>query len=177
MRGRLINPFLVDIAQLDTAATAADPDGGGELTSGYDDDFNEVVKVPSATKEGGASARQETAIVQLMCQVENDLTAQQAQLLSGDAGEFLFRLVFHFEELEDAGMVDPNGRATVRVNDRIVALRDCDSGELIREFLVEEGGAYITHALDRSYGLSGGKRNLLVCTVQEREQGLRNPPV
>lgn len=176
MRGRLINPFLVDIAQLDTAATAGDPDGGGDLTSGYDDVFGEVVKVPDADKEGGASARKEGAIIQLPCQVENDLTAQQAQLLSGNAGEFIFRLVFHFEDLEAGGYVDANGRSTIGLNDRIVALRTCPEAELIRTFLVAEGGAYITHALDRSYGLSGGARNLLVCYVQEREQGLRNPP-
>jgi hypothetical protein len=39
MRGRLINPFLAEIAQLDTVATTADPDDVGPLVSGYDPDF------------------------------------------------------------------------------------------------------------------------------------------
>lgn len=43
MRGRLINPFLAEITQLDTVATAADPDGAGALVSGYDSDFKETI--------------------------------------------------------------------------------------------------------------------------------------
>ena len=52
MRGRLINPFLAELAQLDMAATAADPDGAGPLTSGYDSDFKETAMVAGSGWRG-----------------------------------------------------------------------------------------------------------------------------
>ena len=54
MRGRLINPFLAEIAQLDTAATAADPDATGPAVSGYDPDFKEtlVLGTPGGDRVG-----------------------------------------------------------------------------------------------------------------------------
>jgi hypothetical protein len=173
VRGRLISPFIADIAQLDTSATEADPDGSGPLTSGYDPEFNEVVKLPSADP-GGASARVEKTIVQIPCQVEVDVLDKQDMAPSGDIGQQLMRLVFHFEDLEDLGLVQASGQSAIGVNDRLVAIRRCPGLELVREFPLPEG-MFIIEAKDRSFGLSGGERNLLVCTLQGRDQGLKTP--
>jgi hypothetical protein len=78
MRGRLINPFLAELARLDTAATAADPDGAGPLTSGYDPDFKETVVLPAA-----GSARREQPPIRLQCQVEIGTFEALQQLASG----------------------------------------------------------------------------------------------
>ena len=43
MRGSLIFPFLAELYRWDAAAMAADPDGSGVLTSGFDPDFKEPI--------------------------------------------------------------------------------------------------------------------------------------
>ena len=69
MRGRLINPFLAEIAQLDTVATSADPDGPGSGLSGYDSDFKETVVLESPGG-GRTDARREKPPLRVPCQVE-----------------------------------------------------------------------------------------------------------
>ena len=167
MRGRLINPFLADIARVDYAGTAADPDAGGPLQSGYDADFTEPVKL-----SGGAGARLELPLVRLPCQVEVNTQEQQAQIATGNAPRSNMRLVFHMRDLENAGLIDDDGAPTIRVNDRVDALYNSD-GSFVQRFLVERGGLYITEAQTQSFGLIGARRNLLVCTVEERAQGAR----
>ena len=121
MRGRLINPFAAELAQLDTAATAADPDGPGPLTSGYDADFQETV-------------------------------------------------LFHFGDLEQLGLVDPTtGDALLRPGDRLVAIRDLRTGDLVQAIRTPPG-LYLTEAQPQSFGL-GGRRNLLLATFSERALG------
>ena len=70
MRGKLINPFLAEIARLDTTATAADPDAAGPLTSGYDPDFKETVVLEDAGAH--RDARCEMPRVLVPCRVEVD---------------------------------------------------------------------------------------------------------
>ena len=131
-RGSLIFPFLVEIAQLDTVATEADPDGPGELTSGYDPIFNEVVKLRSPDL-GGRSARLEKTIITLPCQWEVQNFEQQRQLPSGNAADTVTRIVLHFEDLEDGGLLAPDGSSLININDRIVRLLRCPFGELVRQ--------------------------------------------
>lgn len=170
MRGRLINPFLAEIAQLDIAATAADPDAGGALTSGYDADFREVVKVPST----GLSARKEKATILVPCQVEVGTFETLQQLASGNTPDSKVTLVFHFADLERLGLVHPTtGHALIVPNDRLVSIRRHSDQVLIQAIPTERGGLYCTEAQPQSFGLSGGMRNLLLCAFEEREQGLR----
>lgn len=169
MRGRLINPFLVELAQLDTAATDEDPDAGGALVSGYDDDFREPVRVSDGTT-AGADARREKDHIFVPCQVEVVTFDQLRMLGSGDVPNYQLRLVFHFEELERMGLVDPaTGKALIRKNDRLVAIREC-SGALV-EAVATPPGLYATEPQPQSFGLSGSKRNLLLVTFEDREQG------
>lgn len=169
MRGRLINPFIAELAQLDTVATAADPDVGGPLASGYDSVFKETAKLV-----GGASARQEKPVIFVPCQVEVGFFEALSQLASGNAPTSDVKLVFHFQDLETMALVDlTTGEALIRPNDRLVAIRRFSDQSLIQAISSARGGLFVTEAQPQSFGLSGGERNLLVCSFGPREQGLR----
>jgi hypothetical protein len=170
VRGRLIVPFFAELAQLDTVETAKDPDGAGDLTSGYDDDFRTVVKVSDGTA-AGVDARQEKPAILVPCQVETRVLDMLRQIASGNAADADLILVFHFRDLENMGLVDPTtGKALIRTNDRLVAIRECPSGDLI-EAIPNPPGLFVTEPRSSSFGLSGGARNLLVVTLKDREQG------
>jgi hypothetical protein len=168
MRGRLIWPMLAEIAQLDTSATAADPDGAGPLTSGYDDDFREPVIVPpSSGSERGTVVRAESTVI-LPVQVEPDMMEQLQMLATGRSPLSLLRLVFHYRDLEAAGMVEAaTGRPLLRINDRLEAIRDFHTSALI-ERIPNPPGLYATQVQSRSFGLDSLKRNLLLVTFEER---------
>jgi len=169
MRGRLINPFLAELAQLDTEQTAADPDGAGPLTSGYDPDFKETVIVPLGT--GGADARKEKPPIRVPCQVEVGAFEALQQLTAGNSPNSRLTLVFHFQDLERLGLVDePSGDALIRVNDRLVAIRSM-TGALVQAIRTPPG-LYATEVQPQSFGLALA-RNLLVVTFEERELGVR----
>jgi len=170
MRGRLINPFLAELARLDTVATAADPDGAGPLTGGYDPDFKETVLVP-ATDERGADARKEMPPIRIPCQVEVGAFEALQQLASGNSPDAKVTLVFHFRDLERMGLVDPGtGDALLRANDRLAAIHDL-AGNLVQSIRTPPG-LYATEVQPQSFGL-GLSRNLLLVTFEERELGPR----
>ncbi len=170
MRGRLINPFLAELAQLDTVATAADPDGAGPLASGYDPDFKETVLVP-AGPGSGVDARKEKPPLRVPCQVEVGAFEALQQLATGTSPNSRVTLVFHFQDLERMGLVDlASGDALLRVNDRLVAIHDL-AGNLVQRVRTPPG-LYATEVQPQSFGL-GLARNLLLVTFDERELGPR----
>ena len=170
MRGKLINPFLAELARLDTAATDEDPDGSGDHVSGYDDDFREPVRYSDGT-EAGVDARPEMAHIYVPCQVEPDAFDVLNMIASGDVPNAKLKLTFHYAYLEQMGLVDvATGRPLIRKNDRLVAIREC-SGALV-ETVPNPPGLFATEPQSRAFGLSGGKRNLLVVTFEDREHGL-----
>ncbi len=149
MRGRLIIPFLADIARLDTAATAT--------AGGYDDVFR-------STK-----ARTEMALIRLHCQVEPSSDEAQKQSGGGNLPDTRTVLVFHMSELERLGLIDlTTGAPLLRVNDRLDAIYD-RRGVLARKFL-NPPGMYCTESQPREYGL-GSRVNLLQMTFAPRTQG------
>lgn len=169
MRGRLINPFLAEIARLDTAAIAADPDGAGPLASGYDPDFKETIVL----EDGGArrGARREMPAILVPCQVEVGTFEALQQLAAGNSPNSQIVLVFHFRDLQRMGLVEPaSGDALLRVNDRLIAIRDL-RGNLVQA-VRDRPGLYATEVQPQSFGL-GRSRNLLLVTFQERELGVR----
>lgn len=172
MRGRLINPFDVEIAPLDTAATAEDPTGPGDtIASGYDEDFQEPVVLTGAggVREPG---RREGAIIRLPAQIE---VAQYERLIAfqnGDSPDSRVTLVFHFRDLERAGLVDgPTGEALVRRRDRLVAVYRRCSTQLVQR-IRNPPGLYAVEAAPELGGL-GLHRNLLLVTFEDRERGPR----
>ena len=168
MRGRLINPLAAELAQLDTAATAADPDGPGPRTSGYDADFHETVLMPSA---GGRDrdARREKPSIRVPCQIEVQSFGALTELATGNSPRSRLVLVFHFADLEQLGLVDPaTGDALLRVGDRLVTIRDLRTGALVQAVRTPPG-LYLTEPQPQ-FGL-GGRRNLLLATFGERALG------
>ena len=167
MRGRLIHPFLAEIAQLDTRATAEGPP-----TPGYDPDFREPVLI--ADPGGGShSARREHTAIRLRCQVEVNTYNQSQASPSGDIPSGKIVLVFHFRDLEGLGMVDATtGEPTLHKGDRLVALRRVN-GDLVQTF-PDPPGLFATGVEPQSFGLSSQCRNLLLVTFDTREQAVRS---
>jgi hypothetical protein len=77
--------------------------------------------------------------------------------------------VFHFADLERLGLVDPTtGEALLRIGDRLTAIRDYRTGDLIQAVRTPPG-LYLTEP-QPEFGL-GGCRNLLLATFSERALG------
>ncbi len=163
MRGRLINPFLAKIAQLDTVATAT--------AGGYDDDFDDVKK-----NTDGTTKRVDKTPILVPCQVEVGVFEALMQVAAGDLPKTEMHIVFHFADLEEMGLVDADtGQALIRVDDKLISIHRFADGSLIELVNPKAGGLYITEAQPQSFGLSGGERNLLVCTLDQRDQGKAGP--
>lgn len=168
-RGRLIFPFQVELGLLDTAATAADPDGVGALVSGYDDDFREPVIVPP----GGGSARGQLVRVEtvhtLLAQVEDDTDEAVNMAASGNNPSNTLGLVFHFADLELAGAVEVvSGKAVIKApGARLISIRNPRTGVLIERYDAAPG-YWAVQAKSMGYGL-GPQRNLLLVVFQERD--------
>lgn len=79
--------------------------------------------------------------------------------------------MFHFGDLEQLGLVEPTtGDALLQIGDRLVALRDFRTGELVQAIRTPPG-LYLTEA-QPEFGL-GLRRNLLLTTFLERSLGPR----
>jgi hypothetical protein len=171
MRGRLIFPFLAEIARLDTAATAAvDPAGPPE--SGYDPDFKETVLEDAEGDGIGADVRKEMEPVFLPAQVEVQVFEALQQAFSGNIPDSDITLVFHFKDLERMGLVDSiTGEPKIRPNDRLVAIHD-RGGNLVQAVRTPPG-LYVNEVKPAAFGL-GHKRNLLLVSFHDREQGTRS---
>jgi len=170
VRGRLINAFAAELAQLDPAATAADPDGPGPPSSGYDADFHETVLVPSPAGRD-QDARREKPLVRVPCQIEVQAFGELTELPTGNSPRSHLLLVFHFDDLEQLGLVDPTtGETLLRVGDRLVAIRDARSGELVQAIRTPPG-LYLTEAQPQFQ--LGMRRTLLLASFNERALGAR----
>ncbi len=168
LRGRLIFPFTIEIARLNLAGTAADPDAAGPLTSGFDSVFKETRLLP--TSDGlGVSTRAET-LIKLPGQFGNPQS--MASLMEGQNGNLSpveFEILFHFRTLESLGLIEAStGSALIKVGDRLNAIYSCCDGSLIQK-IKNPPGAFITKAAP-TFGLHNS-RNLLICTFRSRDPG------
>jgi hypothetical protein len=159
-RGRLIWPFIARIERLDTSATKANTLG---QSSGYDRVFREPVR-----NEAGADARVYRT-VELECQVstEQGPYERQAQFPAGRELEFDVRLVVHYADLEQNGFIDLAGNTALQPSDRLREIVR-KTGERVRRF---EDPLFCVHAQDRSFGLSGLHRNLVLLYFRDRREG------
>jgi hypothetical protein len=171
-RGRLIWPFAVTIARLNTSATASNT-GGGAVTSGFDHDFREPQVLDGGDGAEDTSTRTETLIELLPCQIHTakGQFEQMTQMLSGAVFKYNLPLVFHYIDLETRGLVEDDGSPIIKPNDRLVALYRND-GTLIRRF--DNPELFAAQVQDRSWGLSGLQRNLLMINFKERETSSLN---
>jgi len=171
MRGRLIFPFFVELAQLDTTETAADPDGSGPRTSGYDDDFKEPVAIIDSTNANDTSGVVHRVEKQLMlpAQIEDGAFAELQQFFSGANRNAAIVCIFHFRDLENAGLIDyDTGLPKINNNDRLCAVYDCK--KRLIQTIPNPPGLFAIQVQPRGFGF-GGARNLFLVAFEEREQG------
>ena len=178
MRGRLIFAFLAELHRLDTHATAtADPDGTGPLEGGYDPDFKEPVLVDQDDDGIGERIRQEHPAVRVPCQVDTKAFEELRMQASGNTPKSRIDLVFHFKDLERLGLVDAaSGDALLRPGDRLGAIHD-KAGELVQQVRTPPG-LFVTEARPIGFGMNMARprRNLLLVTFEDRQQGARRTP-
>jgi hypothetical protein len=167
MRGKLIFPFWCELARLDTVATAADPDGAGVYSAGYDPDFKEPVKL-SQGEGPGESHREEKSLVKIPAQIEPQTLDRLQMFASGNVPDARMAVVMHFRYLEQNGLVDTTtGEPLIRIGDRLNAIYD-KAGTLVQTIRPE---LYVTEVRPIGYGL-GHARNLLLVVFDDRETGV-----
>lgn len=170
-KGRLIWPQVAIIYQLDTVATAADPDGAGPLTTGYDADLGDVIPYDVAGVRTSSRKEKATAI-RLPVQVEPEAFDQTQQVAQGNTLEHRMTLITHFDELRKLGLVDATtGLPKLYRGDRLAEIRHKKTNALIMSVPLPHG-LYIEETRPISFGLSGGDRNLLLITLSSRAQGV-----
>ncbi|HET9621813.1 MAG TPA: hypothetical protein VFP84_10620 [Kofleriaceae bacterium] len=117
-------------------------------------------------------ARREKPAIIVPCQVEVQSFGALTELANGSSPHSHLTLVFHFRDLEQLGLVDPTtGEALLRVGDRLVALRNLHTGDLVQAIRTPPG-LYLTEPQPQAFAL-GQRRNLLFATFEERAQGAR----
>jgi hypothetical protein len=170
-RGRLLRPALLEIERVDVTATRA--------ASGYDDQLaqprvtpaSNPLAVPSKGAPRGEPATVYMLPVRVRAQVEVGLRGLAINGLSmvqtGNQPKFKIDTVMHFEELEDAGLIDAQGHPSFRTGDRLTKILHAITGELIEE----TPDAYAVAIDSKSFGLGGADRNLLVITFESRAKG------
>jgi hypothetical protein len=161
MRGRLINPFGVEIRRLDTVATSISP--------GYDPVFREPALVSTECGVGVVGRKEmDPIVVPGQFAIGSNFLLLQ-MLANGNAAKIDFKLVFHFADLEAYGLIeDGTGLAQIKVRDRLSAIYDVRTLELIQA-IPNPPGVFVTEA-EPHFGL-GQSRNLLVVTFASRDQG------
>ncbi len=153
MRGRIICPFVAVLAQLDTKSTTYDP----------------LFREPRVSIDTAGQRTRERAETEkrCRCQVETGTFELQQMTAAGNAALSSLTLVFHFSDLDDAGLVGDDNRALINVNDRLLQLLRADDGGVEADF--SKVPPYITEATPSGFGF-GGRVNLLVCRLSDRPQ-------
>ena len=170
----LINPYEAELAQLDTIATADDPDGAGPLDSGYDDDFKEPVVMTSVGGERTDARKEKILFVRVPCQIEPNMIEALQQLGNGDSPDSRVVLCFLFRDLQKLGLVDAaTGESTIRKGDRLNAIYQRCGGPLVQK-LRNPPGFYVTQVAFGA-GIGRGQTTLIV-TFEDRERGTRIAP-
>jgi len=156
MRGRLIQQFLVSIARLDTAATAAVPGGG------YDPDFHEPLPVDDGSLLGSSSRRYHP-VDQLHCQLDRRKEWGNPQFTrAGEDVDCDIVVVLHWPELEKLGLLDADRQPLFKAGDKVVELHDVKGN--LEERFDDPPGMFVDGISRAGYGLNAfgtPKTNLL----------------
>jgi hypothetical protein len=163
VRVRLIFPFVVEIAQLDTALTEAATTGPG-----YDDVFREQdVTIIDGKRVTG---RQERAPVRFPAQIEDRTWEALKMFDAGNSPQIGMGIVADVRHLRHKGLVDPEtGRIKLNVNDRLVAIYDkCDRPVSI---VRTPPGLFCVEVRPFSYGI-GRTLNLVLMLFEDRERSV-----
>lgn len=160
MRGRLVNPFLVHIAGIDTAATST--------ATGYDDVWREPKKTSAGTGPGVSALRYKTEVL-VPAQVEIGTFEKMQMFFAGNNPSTRMSIVIHLKWLEDNGYIDSVGAAIIpRISDKLTAISDPD-GNLVQTF---REPFFCVEAQATGYGF-GRRRNLVVGFFECRENAVK----
>lgn len=169
-RGRLLFPFLVELAQLDTVASEADPDGAGSLTSGYNETFREPVSVLADPDDQVGSLVREESIITFLAQIEPGMFERLEMILGGQSPVSRFIVIAHYQDLENVNLVDETtGKSLIQKHDRLSRILDCD-GNLV-EVIPNPPGLFVHQVQSRGFG-PGTSRNLLLIAFEDRKQSV-----
>ena len=174
----LIFPFVIEVARLDTAGTAADPvdaDPARPVDSGYNPVYREPTKVPTSTTDRiGVSARVELPVIQIAAQIEAEQFDRLQMLISGHSPSELFRCVLHFRDIERQSLTRPDGVAAFSVGDRLVRILHKRDLSLVQD-IPDPPGMHLEQALPRGWGLSRTRatRDLLFLDFRARDRSVR----
>ena len=156
MRGRILAPFTAELAQFDSQATTV----------------NAALKEPTVRIDPVTGARthgRAEKLTRARCQVETGTFQAQGMAPMVDIPRSSLTLVFHYEDLDTAGLIGPENRPMINVNDRLVRLLTEDGVEQ-QSFV--RSPVYVTEATPAGFGF-GGAVNLLVVRFGDRAQGVR----
>lgn len=167
---RLVNPFEVEIAPFDTAATAA-LDPPGDADSGFDDVFREprVYDAPDGGKR--ATTRREGPSFRFWARVEVGPWDQQNVTALGLDPRTEVVVIASMTRLWLRGLVDLHGRPAIKRGDRLVGIYEVRTGKPAR-ILSDDEALFVTHVREAEYGI-GGRRNLLYVQFARRRTGVR----
>lgn len=161
---------MVEVRMLDAIATRAATEQSAdvpEITSGFDDDFKEIVVVTVNGKR--KLERKESPSFFVPSQIESPTFEALVQMSAGNIPNTEMTLVWARKDVESLGLIVPDtGECLVRVNDRIVSIRD-RCGHLVQK-IREPQGLFVTQVRP-TWGLAG-QRDLFLISLADREQGV-----
>lgn len=170
-RGRLIFPVVCEVARIDVETT--------RTASGFDDVLGQPRRASTSGLPEKGTPRGDLATayflpVRLLGQIENGLakltTYQQGMAQTGNQPKFKVQVVYHYDQLEQGGLVASDGHVKMRSGDRLLAAYTL-AGTKICDF----EDAYATRIDDTSFGLSAQTRNLCIVTYESRVKGTASP--
>lgn len=159
-RGRLIDPLRAVIERYSPAETRSE--------GAFDDDF----RTPLLDTSTGARREGQIYLpeIELPAQIEDGAYEALRLGQAGDTARSDFVLVFHFVDLEDAGLVDDAGNALApKKDDRLVRVLDVNGNVVITPRATLE--LYCTEARPGG-GWLAKRRNLLIARFSSRPAGL-----
>jgi hypothetical protein len=165
-RGRLIQRFVAVLYRIDTAATAAVVGGG------YDPEFGEPLPVANGSLLGASSLRERPAL-RLPCQLDRKTWGAAGAARSGYEENADIILVFHYPDLEAAGLIGTDGVPQIFPGDRIGAIEDV--GGAVQETFANPPGMFVTDLERAGHGLAAfgmPRFNLLIAYCSKRHQAM-----
>lgn len=168
-RGRLIFPFLARLHLLDTQTSANTEIAPG--VPGFDPDFREGALVDLDQDGIAERVRAELADTLVRCQVEPERVEELAMSGAGNAPVSRLDLVFHFADLEAAGLVDPeDGVGRIRIGTRVSELLTVRQERV--QLVAPPTGLFAIESRPLGFGMSALRRNLLFVRFANRNEGI-----
>lgn len=160
MRGRLIFPMFVTVAQLDTAAI--------ETADNYDEDYHTTKLVDTNADGKGEPTREDDDEIEFKAQIENDMEELQKMTKSGDVTDSAVGLVVHLRDMARLGFITTARPLGVKKADRLVQQTN-RRRVLVKAYTAPQ--LFCTHAKHLD-GYIGREANMALFVFGERPAGV-----